>query len=396
MQRVAFVVMQVGAEESAERRRADEVTDFVLQPVLESDEFGIQLVRSDQDATPGTITQKMLSDLVGADVVVADLTGRNPNVYYELGIAHAFQKIVITLGPDSGLPFDVQNERTIPLPPAGEKLGALEAQRAKERLTTALRIVLAEGYEATSPLSDIANRRSLDALASSDPVAEQLAALRTTVDDVREGLLTELRAVRSEVDREEIKKERDVAIRRAASDGSLMESMVLAMQSNPEAFSRFLQEAMAAVEPARYPADLMESFMTAAMNTRVSEGHVVVERDSWSERDEGNGGGTRPYRATGRRSSTGACHVDRRLAVAREGDGPAVPVGTSADPVPPCLRQPGQTTATTTVLRTAPPAAATPHHTRAPPCVRNRLYDADQPMKSTSWEHEPPHRNAPN
>jgi len=45
---------------------------------------------------------------------VADLTGRNPNVYYEVGVAHAFGKDVILISQsDEDLPFDLQNMRII-------------------------------------------------------------------------------------------------------------------------------------------------------------------------------------------------------------------------------------------------------------------------------------------
>jgi len=233
--------MQVGSEGSDERRRADEVTDFVLRPVLQDQEFSLQIIRADQDLTPGAISPKMLSDLLNARLIIADLTGRNPNVYYELGIAHSFQKTVISLGQPSGLPFDVQDERVIPLPPPSEKLGVMEAEKAKERLTQALRIVLGDGFTPTSPLTDIANRRSLDALAASDPVAEQLQALRGTVDDVRSGLLEELRSVRLEVDRKTLAAERDEAIRKATADLSLFEPLIAAMQKSPDFLLRFGQ-----------------------------------------------------------------------------------------------------------------------------------------------------------
>ncbi len=81
-----FVVMQIGDKGSAERRRADEVYELVLVPVL--NELGLTPYRSDLDPTPGTITPQLLKKLLEARLVIADLTGRNPNVFYELGIAH--------------------------------------------------------------------------------------------------------------------------------------------------------------------------------------------------------------------------------------------------------------------------------------------------------------------
>lgn len=62
--------------------------------------------------------QNILADIIGpiyeADIVLADLTGLNPNVMYELGIAHSFNKktIIITQDELSKLPFDLKQYRT--------------------------------------------------------------------------------------------------------------------------------------------------------------------------------------------------------------------------------------------------------------------------------------------
>ncbi|MBR7046294.1 MAG: hypothetical protein IKI23_11640, partial [Lachnospiraceae bacterium] len=61
--------------------------------------------------------QNILADIIlpiyKADIVIADLTGLNPNVMYELGIAHSFNKktIVITRDDISKLPFDLKQYR---------------------------------------------------------------------------------------------------------------------------------------------------------------------------------------------------------------------------------------------------------------------------------------------
>jgi hypothetical protein len=195
----AFVVMHVGPEGSEVRSRADEVTEYVIEPILGSAEFDLDTVRSDQDATPGSISPKMLRDLIGARVVIADLTGRNPNVYYELGVAHSFRRAVISLGQPSGLPFDVQDERVIPLPDLGEKLGVKEAAVAKRRLIESLRIVLVPGYEPASPLSSIATRQALSELAPQDPLASEISTIRDAVDDLRNGLVPLLPILQQEL-----------------------------------------------------------------------------------------------------------------------------------------------------------------------------------------------------
>lgn len=70
--------------------------------------------RADHAATPGPITGQIIRDIIEADVCIADLTGHNPNVMYEIAIAHAADKPVILLKQGGGGgPFDIKDERAI-------------------------------------------------------------------------------------------------------------------------------------------------------------------------------------------------------------------------------------------------------------------------------------------
>lgn len=56
----------------------------------------------------------VLKSISLADYLIADLTGRNPNVYYELGIAHALMKKVVLLAQDlQDIPFDLKHQRIL-------------------------------------------------------------------------------------------------------------------------------------------------------------------------------------------------------------------------------------------------------------------------------------------
>lgn len=62
------------------------------------------------------ISRQIIERLINADVVVADLSGHNPNVFYELAMRHAFTKPSILLyDPALPLPFDVKDLRAIPV-----------------------------------------------------------------------------------------------------------------------------------------------------------------------------------------------------------------------------------------------------------------------------------------
>ena len=118
-----FVVSEIGKDGSEERKRADDVLEFVVCRVLEPD---YEVVRADKISRPGQITDQIIQHLLEDPLVIADLTGHNPNVFYELAVRHAARKPFIQLiQTGQNIPFDVANTRTIlidyPWPRALEK-----------------------------------------------------------------------------------------------------------------------------------------------------------------------------------------------------------------------------------------------------------------------------------
>jgi nucleoside 2-deoxyribosyltransferase len=85
-----FIVMPFGD------RNLDLVYEDAVKPVLE-DQCGLRCIRGDDVFGSNVVMDDIMSGIVGADLVVADLTGKNPNVLYEVGIAHALEKRVLLL-----------------------------------------------------------------------------------------------------------------------------------------------------------------------------------------------------------------------------------------------------------------------------------------------------------
>ena len=183
----AFVIMQVGEKDSVARKRADEVFKYIISPVLE--EASIEPYRSDLDLTPGQISPQMLKKLLEADLVVADLTGQNPNVFYELGIVHSFARPVIALADSIRLlPFDAKDERVIELGEYSGSLAVEQAESGKDQLRKVLAIVRAADYRPASPLADVAASRSLDQLAPDNPLAAEMASIKEVVKEIQRDL----------------------------------------------------------------------------------------------------------------------------------------------------------------------------------------------------------------
>jgi hypothetical protein len=83
----------------------------VIEPACEA--VGLQAVRADSLTRAGEITEQIFRRLRDDDVVIADLTGANPNVMYELGLRHTQNKLTVPLGEYGQLPVDVNTIRTI-------------------------------------------------------------------------------------------------------------------------------------------------------------------------------------------------------------------------------------------------------------------------------------------
>lgn len=97
---------------------------------------GMQCKRADDIWSNDHIIQDIVDLVCKANVVICDLTGRNPNVFYEMGMAHTLGKDVIIITQSAqDVPFDVQGIRYIKYLANGEGLGRLATDVAG-RLTT--------------------------------------------------------------------------------------------------------------------------------------------------------------------------------------------------------------------------------------------------------------------
>lgn len=64
--------------------------------------------------TRGSVVEQIWEQIQKARVLLADLTDRNANVFYELGLAHAAKKPVVFTSPKvEDVPFDLQHLRVI-------------------------------------------------------------------------------------------------------------------------------------------------------------------------------------------------------------------------------------------------------------------------------------------
>jgi hypothetical protein len=126
---LAFVLMPFSSE-------FKEIYTDCIQPTIE--EHGIKCFRADDIFHNQPIVEVIWQNINRAAVIVADLTSRNPNVFYEVGIAHTLGKEVVLLSQSlDDVPFDLRhlNVITYKWTPGG-------AQKLKLALGTTVKSIL--------------------------------------------------------------------------------------------------------------------------------------------------------------------------------------------------------------------------------------------------------------
>src|SRR5690349_2565280 len=104
-----------------------------IQSALEA--AGMEVFRADEEQRAGDIITDMFQELLVADLVLADLTIDNPNVWYELGVRHALRArgVVLVSGGRATTAFDLYTDRKLRygLKDGGPDPGTLASDRQK-------------------------------------------------------------------------------------------------------------------------------------------------------------------------------------------------------------------------------------------------------------------------
>lgn len=147
--KICFVIGPIGSAGSQTRINADFLLDGIIREVLEKEPFNYKVKRADKDVSPGSINSAVINDIIKADLAIADLSERNPNAFYELGIRHAFNKPVIhMIREGDAIPFDNFDQRCISF-----SIGRWEGiQTARENLKACVEHVLSPDYKPSNPV----------------------------------------------------------------------------------------------------------------------------------------------------------------------------------------------------------------------------------------------------
>ena len=114
MIKTCFIISAIGEEESETRKRANVIYEFMFEPILK--DMGYNVTRSDKIGSAGLITREIVKQIINSDLIIADVSDENPNVFYELAIRNVVKKPVIVIKrAEQKMPFDIYDKRAIPL-----------------------------------------------------------------------------------------------------------------------------------------------------------------------------------------------------------------------------------------------------------------------------------------
>jgi hypothetical protein len=183
--KTCFVISPIGAKDSPERQWADKCLKYIFKASLEP--LGYHVIRADEISETGSITHQVLGKVTESELVIADLTDHNPNVFYELAVRDTIDRPVIrVIKAEQKIPFDVADLRTIPI-----NLDIEAVETAKAAITAQVNAIAA-GNVGTTPVRIAGVLKHLE----SDKSEEKIL-LRQMIDGMSE-LRGEIRAIANE------------------------------------------------------------------------------------------------------------------------------------------------------------------------------------------------------
>ncbi|MEU9191603.1 hypothetical protein [Streptomyces hundungensis] len=194
--RMCFVVGPIGDPYAAHGTSEHEsyehhlgIFEQVIAPACEK--YEITAVRADGIAHAGDINEQICRHVIESDLVIADVSGGNPNVMYELGLRHITGKPTIHIGEAGQLPFDIASIRTIRYQPSRSHLAG-----ARREIESALEVGIRDGFELLTPARVVRALQTVDGPSS----LEQSGSEEETMDEDLPGLLDDFAAIEDGLD----------------------------------------------------------------------------------------------------------------------------------------------------------------------------------------------------
>ncbi|TAV73174.1 hypothetical protein [Rhizobium leguminosarum] len=148
--KLCFVVGPIGDDDSDDRIHADWLLEDIITPVFDEHFEDFEVTRADKISNPGQITSQVITSLLDAELVIADLTTLNPNAFYEIGIRHTIQKPIIHMHLEGQrIPFDIAPFRSIKF----SRRRPVDIRGARTALLAAVQEATKDDHEVDNPVT---------------------------------------------------------------------------------------------------------------------------------------------------------------------------------------------------------------------------------------------------
>ena len=112
MSKKCLVISTVYEEGTRERNSFDDKLRYMIKPVLSELEY--QMILADERYIVGMISAKTIKEIINADIMIADISDNNPNIFYEIAIRNSLNKpLIILKQPAQGQLFEINKERIL-------------------------------------------------------------------------------------------------------------------------------------------------------------------------------------------------------------------------------------------------------------------------------------------
>lgn len=193
-----FVIMPFGNPRinADHARKLESIYSQWIKPTVESiiipgtNDEKLTCHRADKTAKPGEIISHIIENLIDSDIVIADLSGKNANVFYELGVRHAVNSNAVLIADNiDDIPFDLRGLRTIVYEYEPESMLAL-----KSSLEKAINEILKEPDKIDNPVRRFLYNREVERIAEQPMPSYESETVRT--------LLSEMTSLRAELNQQ--------------------------------------------------------------------------------------------------------------------------------------------------------------------------------------------------
>lgn len=220
-----FIVCPIGDGNSPQRHRSDKLKTYIIEPVCKS--FEIEIERSDLIYDTDEITSTIVEQLINADLVIADITDHNPNVFFEVGYRKALNKpLIILMQKGTTVPFDLSVNRVFPY-----DFDIENVESAKEAITKTIE-TMKQRSELTKDQGE-----NVHGVTVNEQMIDLLFGIKEDIGNLRMDI--------SNKDKEQIETIISGVMKNVPSQKSdqavLMETLLPALMSNPDSFEKLAQ-----------------------------------------------------------------------------------------------------------------------------------------------------------